>query len=75
MARLGFPSTLIALVKSLHEGATACAKVKAQLSTPTLGTGIKQGAVISPMLIFMFGAIVHAARTKYEQEGLGGQEA
>ena len=46
-----------------------------QLSSPiTLGTGLKQGAVLSPMLFnIMFGAIVHAARTKYEQEGLGVQ--
>jgi hypothetical protein len=67
LARLGFPPTLIALVKSLHEGATACVKVNGQLSSPiTLGTDLKQGAVLSPMLFnIMFGAIVHAARTKY----------
>jgi len=72
LARLGIPPTLITLIKSLHDGATACVKVNGQLSSPiTLSTGLKQGSVISPMLFnIMFGAIVHAARTKYEQEGL-----
>jgi hypothetical protein len=73
--RLGFPPTLVVLIKALHEGATACVKVNGELSRPiTLSTGLKQGSVLSPMLFnVMLGAIVHAARTKYEQAGLGVQ--